>query len=448
MRTHRILWGEGVFLRPQHFQQQERFFEARIARCLAGQHAHPWGVEAVELDREALAGGLLNLARLDLVFSDGSCFEAPAQEPLPAARRRDDLADLGLNPLVYACLPLLGAFGGNCAGLGDSAGRPVRFSMERVQLADLFTAALETEVTVLRAQVRLVLEGESRDGQLAVPIARLARTSGGAWSVDEAYVPPATSLRGAPPVLALVRRLLDVLRVKSRALAESHRERARSVMEYGTSDVASFWLLHTVNRSFPLLSHLAAFPQAHPEAAYQVLAQLAGELLTFSSTLTLADLPGYRHEDLTATFQQLETLVRGLLETVISHRYAAIPLQNTRPSFHLGALDNDRLAEGYDFYLAVSGDRPAAEIVEAVPLKFKVGSPDDVEKILNSGLPGVGLHHVAQTPPAVPVRIGNHYFALEPGGALFERMIKSRSICIYVPQAMPPLTLGLIAVLR
>ena len=151
---------------------------------------------------------------------------------------------------------------------------------------------------------------------------------------------------------------------------------------------------------------------------------------------------------LTATFQQLETLVRGLLETVISHRYAAIPLQNTRPSFHLGALDNDRLAEGYDFYLAVSGDRPAAEIVEAVPLKFKVGSPDDVEKILNSGLPGVGLHHVAQTPPAVPVRIGNHYFALEPGGALFERMIKSRSICIYVPQAMPPLTLGLIAVLR
>ena len=162
MRTHRILWGEGVFLRPQHFQQQERFFEARIARCLAGQHAHPWGVEAVELDREALAGGLLNLARLDLVFSDGSCFEAPAQEPLPAARRLDDLADLGLNPLVYACLPLLGAFGGNCAGLGDSAGRPVRFSMERVQLADLFTAALETEVTVLRAQ-------ESVDGVAVHP---------------------------------------------------------------------------------------------------------------------------------------------------------------------------------------------------------------------------------------------------------------------------------------
>jgi type VI secretion system protein ImpJ len=447
-RTHRVLWGEGVFLRPQHFQQQELFQEAQLNRCLGSAHAHPWGVAAVELDRDALPGGLLSVSRLELGFQDGAWYEAPGKEPLPAARTLNDIAGLGAETLVYACLPLLDAFGGNCAGLGEPTGRPVRFRMERVQVADLYTDALESEVSVLRLQVRLMLEPENRDGHVAMPIARLARNSAGAWAPDESYVAPVAAIRGAPPVLALLKRLLDILGVKSRALAAAHRERARSVMEYGTSDIASFWLLHTVNRSFPLLNHLLEHPQAHPEAVYQALAQLAGELLTFSSSQTLADIPPYRHEQLTATFQQLDTLLRGLLDTVISSRYVVIPLQDLKPSLHLGRLDSDRLAEGHDFYLSVAGDCPAAELLEAVPLKFKVGSPDDVDKILNSALPGVGLQPVARTPVAVPVRIGNHYFALEPSGPIFERMLKSRSICIYVPHSLPPLKLELIAVLR
>lgn len=447
-RIHRVLWGEGVFLRPQHFQQQELFQEARIAGCLAFIHAHPWGVEAVELDRDALPGGLLSLGRLDMTFQDGTSFRAPSGEPLPVPRRLDGIQGLGIETLAYACLPMLEAFGGNCGAPGESPGHPVRFHMERAQIPDLFTEALESEVTVLRAQVRVMLGPENRDGHLSVPVARLVRNPAGAWTVDETYIPPVARIKGAPPILALLKRLLDILMVRSRALTASHRERARSVMEYGTSDIASFWLLHTVNRAFPLLDHLLAFPQAHPEEVYKALAQLAGELLTFSSALSLADIPPYRHEDLTATFQRLDTLVRELLETVISDRYVRIPLLDTRPSFHVGRLENDRVAEGCDFYLSVSAERSAAEILESVPLRFKVGSPDDVEKILNSALPGVTLHPVTRTPAAVPVRIGNHYFALDPNGPIHQRMLASRSICIYVPQSMQPLNLELIAVFR
>ena len=447
-RTHRILWGEGVFLRPQHFQQQDLFQENRITHCLALMHAHPWGVEAVELDQDALAGGLLAVNRLETVFQDGTLFQAPASEPLPIARRLDHLPTPALETLVHACFPIINAFGGNCCLPGEAAGRPVRFHLEPVQAADLFTDALESEVTVLRAQVRIMTEAENRDGHYSVPIARLVRNPAGAWSVDETYLPPALAIRGAPPLLGILRRLLDILQVKSRALAKAHRERARSVMEYGTSDISSFWLLHTVNSAYPHLNHLLTFPQAHPEEAYRVLARLAGELLTFSSALTLADLPAYRHEDLTGTFHGLDILLRELLETVISNRYVLIPLLDNRPSFHVGRLESDRFLEGCDFYLSVAGDLPADEIIKAVPLKFKVGSPDDVDKLLNSAMPGVNLHHVNRTPVAVPVRIGNHYFALDPIGPIFERMLKARCICLHVPPSLPSLKLELIAVFR
>jgi type VI secretion system protein ImpJ len=447
-KAHRILWGEGVFLRPQHFQQQDLYFDSRLQHCMGLVHTHPWGLRALEVDREILPSGLVRLNRLEMAFQDGTFLTAPYSEPLPLARNLNDIPNLGVEILVYACLPLLNAYGGNCGEQGQPTNRPVRYFTERVQATDLYTDALEAEIASLKVNVRLMMDGENRDGHLSVPVVRLLKSATGVWSVDEAYVPPILEIQGAPPVQAMLRRLLDIILIKSRALTASHRERVKSVVEYGTSDIASFWLLHTVNRTFPLLNHLLQFPQAHPEELYKNLAQLAGELITFSSTLTLSDIPPYKHDGLTETFQRFDTLIRQLLETVISSRYAVIPLVSTRPSFFVGRLESDHLTENVDYYLSVASEHPANLIIESVPLKLKVGSPDDVEKILNSAMAGVRLNHVTQTPAAVPVRIGNHYFELDPHGTIYDRMIKSRSVCIYAPKLLPDMKFELIAVFR
>lgn len=443
-----MLWGEGVFLRPQHFQLQDFAFDAGLRHCMALAHAHPWGVRAVELDREALATGMVRLERLEMAFQDGTFLDAPDNERTPLARNLDEIPNLGSAVVVHACLPLLNPYGGNSTEREHPAGRLARYCTESVQAADLFTEALEAEVVTLMLNARLMMDAENRDGCLSVPVARLLRTPAGGWSADDAFVPPLLAIQGAPALGAMLRRLVDILQVKSRALAASHRERVKNIVEYGTSDIASFWLLHTVNRSFPLLNHFLQFPQAHPEELYKALAQLAGELLTFSSDLTLNDLPPYRHEDLTRTFQGFDALIRRLLETVISTRYVVIPLVSTRPSFHVGRLESDHLTEDADYYLSITSELPAGQVIEDVPLKLKVGSPDDVEKILNSALAGVRLHPVAQTPAAVPVRIGNLYFGLDPHGTIYERMLQARSVCIYVPQALSGLQLELIAVFR
>ena len=63
-----------------------------------------------------------------------------------------------------------------------------------------------------------------------------------------------------------------------------------------------------------------------------------------------------------------------------------------------------------------------------------------------SALPGVKLVHAAQVPAAIPVRPGMHYFAVEPRGPLYERMLKAQSLTIYVPAGVHDLKLELIAV--
>jgi len=40
--NNRIVWSEGLFLRPQHFQQQERFLETYIEERAAPLRTYPW----------------------------------------------------------------------------------------------------------------------------------------------------------------------------------------------------------------------------------------------------------------------------------------------------------------------------------------------------------------------------------------------------------------------
>ncbi|WP_024301787.1 type VI secretion system baseplate subunit TssK [Pseudogulbenkiania sp. MAI-1] len=446
-QAKRVLWGEGMFLRPQHFQQQTLFLEQDVVSRQQLMRRHTWGVQQLRLDEQALKGGMVRVDALGILFRDGLLYQAPQSSPLPLSRDLSTLPQLGVATTLYACLADLQAYGGN-AHSGEPAGRPSRYQNGGAELADLYTQALPAEVATLEPDVRLMFEEENRDGYDAIPLCRLQKDATGQWGVAGDFLPPLLTIGAAGELPQLVRRLLDILLVKSQALAGAQRERAKSVMEFGSSDISAFWLLHTVNRNFARLRHLSLSNPLHPEELYMALAEFCGELQTFSTRYALADIPAYRHDDLHAVFAALDLQIRELLETVISARYVVIPLHSPKPSFHIGRLESDRLLDKVDFYLSVQSEQPASQVIDNVPLKFKIGAPDDVEKILNSAMRGVALSHAAQTPSVVPVRVGNHYFALQPHGDIFARMLQSRSICIYVPQTLSGLTLELIAVFR
>jgi type VI secretion system protein ImpJ len=173
---------------------------------------------------------------------------------------------------------------------------------------------------------------------------------------------------------------------------------------------------------------------------------MAGAMLTFSNAYALNDLPRYLHAQPEAGFRQLFEIIRTLLDTVISARYFKIALNEVKPSYHLGRLDSQRIDGDASFYLAVSADVPAQELVQTVPVRFKIGAPDDVEKCVLSALPGVKLTHANQVPAAIPVRPGSHYFELDTRGALYERMLKSQSLMVYVPSGIADLKMELVAV--
>lgn len=91
---------------------------------------------------------------------------------------------------------------------------------------------------------------------------------------------------------------------------------------------------------------------------------------------------------------------------------------------------------------------PAFELVEQFPRLCKVGAPDDVEHIVNSAVAGIPLKAVQRVPGAIPVRLDNHYFALDPAAPALARMLAARACQIYLPASIPDASIELYAVLR
>jgi type VI secretion system protein ImpJ len=441
----KVLWGEGLFLRPQHFQQQDRYHEGRLNQTARALHPYGWGVRKLVLDLEALKSDTLRITELSLIFPDGEIYRAPQADALPLPARLDQLAPTVQAITFHAALPSLKAHGENCGGSGEDKA-DARFSRHERDTQDLFTRAADAPVTYLKKSLRLVSELDALESFESFPLVRLRRVATGGFEVDPAFTPPSVSIEGAPGLHGQLARLMEKLLAKVNALYGHHREPSKNVIEIRGGDMSSFWLLHTASTGYAALTHYLNHRELHPERLFAELLSLAGGLMTYSRSYKLEDLPAYAHQDPGPGFARIDEIVRNLLDTVISSKYFSIALKNDRPSYHLGALDSGKINAQTALYLAVGADLPALQLVDVVPLRFKIGAPEDVDKFVLSAMPGVKLVHAPQVPAAIPVRPDTYYFVLENKGVLYENMLKAQAISIYVPTGIRDLKLELIAI--
>ncbi len=440
----KVLWGEGLFLRPQHFQQQDRYHETRLNQTVGALHPYAWGVRRLAIDHEALRNDVLRIDELSLLFPDGEVIRAPEADALPLPVRLGDLPHSVQSVSFHAALPALKVYGENCA-TGEDAG-DLRFARHERETQDLFTQAADAPVTFLRKSLRLVADSEALESFESFPLVRLRRVATGGFEIDPSFIAPSLAIDAVPALHTNLARLMEKLLAKVNALYGHLREPSRNVVEIRGGDMSSFWLLHTASMGYAELSHYLNHRELHPERLFAALLGLAGGLMTYSRSFRLEDLPAYVHADPGPQFARLDGIIRELLDTVISARYFTVALHNERPSYHLGALDSGKINAQTTLYLAVSADLPALRLVDVVPLQFKVGAPEDVDRFVLSALPGVRLVHAPQVPAAIPVRPDTYYFLLENRGALYDAMLKSQAISVFVPNGIRDLQLELIAV--
>ncbi len=435
----RVLWSEGMFLSPHHFQQWDNENEENLAFVLRSLVSFGWGLTEIKVNREGLINNRFALLSCRGMFPGGLRFDIPDSDALPPARTIEGHFPAAVSSLdVYLGVPSKRVGASNVHLNGPEERQPKRYRSEMIRVADEVTGENEKDIAISRKNLKILFGDESLTEYEHLKIAEMKRTPQGLVSLEETFIPAALHLRASPFLMEMILRLLEILYTKSTSLSEGRGQRTRGLAEFSTSDLANFWLLHTVNSFIPLLDHAYRFGTVHPEKLFLTLSQMAGALLTFSPAGHPRDLPKYDHLNLKSTFVQLDATIQELLKTVIPTGAVQIPLQRDSESRFSAKILDDQLLIGAQLFLAASADIPEGQLIMELPQQAKISSVDKIESLLGLALPGVSLVHRSIPPSPLRVKLGFQYFRLEDQGGPetmlhWEAIRSSRTIAFRIP---------------
>ena len=117
----RVVWSEGMYLGPHHFQVQSRYFEDSIQFATSSLWFSAYGLAGVDLDAHALENGTVSLIHARGVFPDGLPFNMPEGDELPAPRAIAELFPPTRDGIVVMlAIPPRKPNGFNCALEGNA----------------------------------------------------------------------------------------------------------------------------------------------------------------------------------------------------------------------------------------------------------------------------------------------------------------------------------------
>jgi type VI secretion system protein ImpJ len=441
-QNNKVVWSEGLFLRPQHLQQQERYLERFVELRAGNLRPHAWGFHELELEADLLAIGKLGIKRARGIFPDGTPFAMPSDDPLPPplevdANWRDQT--------VYLTLPLRSPTQPDSGRPEAPAEKLFRF---RVREAEVRDASGSTDGTtpleVGGMSSRLLPQSQPMEGLTRMPLARIVecRTDRRVM-LDDAFMPTGLSTQAVPRLVTFLTELLGLLHQRGEALAS----RVALTDRGGAAEIADFLLLQVVNRCQPLVAHLAEAPLLHPEELYRTLVSMAGELATFTAPgKRPSALPPYRHEALRESFEPLIAALRASLSAVMEQTATPIPLQERKFGVWVAVVPDLTLLDNAAFVLAAKADVKSEELRRQLPAQSKIGPVEKIRDLVNLQLPGIPVSPMPVAPRQIPYNAGYLYFEFDRHAAMWRELKTSGGIAFHFGSGFAGLDLQLWAI--
>ena len=314
---HPVQWAEGMMLAPQHFQQNQIYYERLFLHFLSQCSPYYWGIYSLELEPSKLLTGEIAVTKLHAVMPDGlvvlydSQSDARGQAPLALSVEESAELSEGESTLVHLVVPI------RTEGAASTNSSIQRFaSYEEEQVSDENTGQNHLSLYRLSPKLELKLGNNIPDRYVRLPLFRLKKE--GMYKVDN-YLPPMLAVTtetflGMHSLGSLVRSALVSIRKKANQLAQRFgMDEASGNSALGQSRRQMIY--HLVS-ALPQVEVLLYSQKSHPFELYQSVARLYGELMPLGSNLVLPELPLYKHDNCAAGFMQVLAMIRQILDSI------------------------------------------------------------------------------------------------------------------------------------
>jgi type VI secretion system protein ImpJ len=433
---NRVVWSEGLFLRPQHFQQQDRYLESFVEGRTSRLRSNPWGFTELDLDRDLLAIGKVAVRRARGVFPDGTPFAVPDDDAAPASL---DISMQVRDQIVYLALPLRQA---GSTLVDRSAGSPgvSRYRARLTEARDISSdAGTSAELDTANLNLRLVLQSESDQDIARIPLAHVTECRADKQVVlDDRFIPTVLTAGAATRLTTF----LSEIQGLAYQLAEALATRAVASSGGGTAEIVEYLMLQALNRYDPLITHLAATGTCHPEDLYQLILQVAGELSTFAAkSRRPPKFPAYQHDALRQSFEPAMTALRACFAFSPGGSVVAIPLVLKKFGIRVGVVADKTLFDTAVFVIAVRADVATDELRRNFLSQCTIAPVEVIGERVNNHMGGVGLRSMPVAPRQLHNIAGSHYFEMERGSELWRNLKTSGGIAIHLAGEFPGLVL-------
>jgi type VI secretion system protein ImpJ len=431
-----VIWSEGLFVKPQHFQQQQRALEHHANQRVNAISEHLYGFSELEINQEYLSFGKIAIVRARGVMPDGSVFEIPNEQapPLPLAITDSSTA----NQVVYLTLPLRSE--GVLEVRWPDTYAQMRYAARSEEVKDTHSQEGDhVSMDLASLNLQLSLERDDLSAFTGIAMCRiLDRRPDGSLILDEAFYPTSSSLNAVPQLQRFLGETAGLMRERAKNIAE----RIGSPGQSGVADVTDFNLLQVLNRLHPYFLHLSRLRQVHPEQLYVAFSQACGELVTFTDEGRLPqEYPAYQHDNLRASFRMLEETLRRSLSTVLQPRAVSLPIVRQQYGMLTAAVQDRKLLASADFILAVRARMPLEKLRQQFVQQAKVASMEKLGELVGLQLPGIPLSPLPVAPRHLPFHAGFTYFQLDRTHSSWQMMRDTAGFGFHIAGDFPELEL-------
>lgn len=428
-----IYWYSGIYLQPQHLQSVDLHHNYMLAR--QRQLAQPWNIGIIQCDfnQDTLVDFTLKIDRLQAILPSGDYLEYPGNSTLVHRQFRDNWKRLE-NP--FTLWLALRRFDPGHANVGNSPNSRWQQPKAEEVMKDVYFNGPECSVSRILYNIQILTDEEKQavvDCEF-LPLLRL-RYENDRVICDPHFCPPLTTLNASPVLTKLLAGITAELANRAYQLAEY--KRPNLLKNANRDDMTQFLVMRSLNRVLPLLQHYCRTPTVHPWVLYGLLAQLIGDLSSFSEYSNFngecegaVSLLPYDHFDLHACFTSARKVVFALLNTLtLEHNTWLALTADDHRVFRGDLLPLLWQKAGTVLLMLHSETMTAIDCSDSSG--FKVAPGAMIQTLIQHALPGITVTLCNPTPPGVPHRKNTFYFELSNQDSLWKTVMEKQNIAFY-----------------
>lgn len=410
MGNKAIYWNEGLFLRPHHFQANDRFQtiqQTYPVQLLSGRGA---GIGLLEIDLDALANHIFRIKTIKAMLPDGTFVDIPG-ESATVTNNFKALLDRDSSVTFLLGIPLL-SLGRANSQIGDG-GALTRNQIEAITVEDENDGQRPEEILVKRLNFRLLTQSDKTDGMAVLPLARVVRSNrpDGAPQLDPDYYPPMLLANGYAPLADnIIQYILN--RVGRKATGVANQLRAGG-LGMGAREPLLWSQLNCLNGAQGVFQALANNASTTVGELYQELCRLAGALGVYGPSRLLPSLPTFDSWEPHKTFVPLRRLIDEYLDMIVEPEFKDRPFVGAGLRMQV-ALEPTWLQPEWGIFIGVQSELSTDEVVRIITqpgiLDMKVGSADQADAFYRAGKAGLSFTPIKTPPRVLPP--GITYFQL------------------------------------